>query len=236
MTLRFLINFAWDLSPNNKDAIAGAPPWLDTDHFDIQAKAAGEDLAEADSGDPQIEFEELRQMLRQLLIDRFAIQTHMEDRPLDAYTFEAVSPKLKPANPSERTKCDEGPGPGEKDPRTTTPIINRVLHCQNITLAEFGRQLPFLAAGYIYSPVLDNTGLKGSWDFTLGFSSIGSLQSGANGGGTPPPDGALAPPDPNGAISLYDAVRRELGLKLEKQRRPVPVLVIDHINEQPTAN
>jgi uncharacterized protein (TIGR03435 family) len=46
----------------------------------------------------------------------------------------------------------------------------------------------------------------------------------------------LAPADPNGAISLYDAVRREPALKLEKVRRPNPLLVIDHINQQPTAN
>jgi uncharacterized protein (TIGR03435 family) len=38
---------------------------------------------------------------------------------------------------------------------------------------------------------------------------------------------------PNGAISLFDAVRNQLGVKLEKERRPVPVLVIDHIEEQP---
>ena len=42
--------------------------------------------------------------------------------------------------------------------------------------------------------------------------------------------------DPNGAVSLFDAVSKELGLKLEKERRPAPVLVIDHIEEKPTEN
>ena len=42
--------------------------------------------------------------------------------------------------------------------------------------------------------------------------------------------------DPNGALSLFDAVSKQLGLKLEKQTRPVPVLVIDHIEEKPTEN
>jgi len=46
----------------------------------------------------------------------------------------------------------------------------------------------------------------------------------------------LAPADPNGAVSLSDALRKELGLKLEKVRRSKPVLVIDHINRQPAAN
>jgi uncharacterized protein (TIGR03435 family) len=43
-------------------------------------------------------------------------------------------------------------------------------------------------------------------------------------------------PDPNGAVTLFDAVSKQLGLKLEKQRRPVQVLVIDHIEEKPTEN
>jgi uncharacterized protein (TIGR03435 family) len=42
--------------------------------------------------------------------------------------------------------------------------------------------------------------------------------------------------DPNGAISLFDAVNKQLGLKLEMQKRPVPVLVIDHVEEKPTDN
>jgi uncharacterized protein (TIGR03435 family) len=166
----------------------------------------------------------------------------MEERPVTAYNFESVAPKLKAAtDPRERTRCDEGPGPGEKDPRAANPIINRVLHCQNITLAEFGRQLTFQAAGYIYSPVLDDSGLKGRYDFTLSFSSADRVQSsgpaaaaGSSSGGSQ--SASLAPDDPNGAISLFDAVHRELGVKLEKVHRPVPVLVIDHINEQPTAN
>ena len=47
---------------------------------------------------------------------------------------------------------------------------------------------------------------------------------------------ATAAPDPNGALSLFDAVNRQLGLKLEKQKRPLPVLVIDHIEDKPTDN
>jgi len=239
--LRFLIQIAWNLNFGDKEVLVGLPDWASKDRYDIQAKASAEDLSEAASGNAQIEFEEVRQMLQALLIDRFGIQAHMENRPVTAYNFEAAGPKLKPASdPNERTKCDEGPGPGEKDPRATTPIINRVLHCQNMTLAEFGRQLPFLAAGYIYSPVVDDSGLQGRYDFTLSFSSIGRVQSGAGagdgGGGSTPAGASLAAADPNGAISLFDAVHRELGLKLDKVQRPVPVLVIDHINEQPTAN
>ena len=56
------------------------------------------------------------------------------------------------------------------------------------------------------------------------------------GGGTPPGQNAEKASDPNGALSFYDAVSQELGLKLVKVKRPEPVLVIDHIDEQPTPN
>jgi uncharacterized membrane protein YgcG len=54
------------------------------------------------------------------------------------------------------------------------------------------------------------------------------------GGGGSSSDGSAS--DPSGALTLFDAVNRQLGLKLEKQRRPAPVLVIDHIEEKPTEN
>jgi uncharacterized protein (TIGR03435 family) len=63
--------------------------------------------------------------------------------------------------------------------------------------------------------------------------------NGGGGRGAPPPQpsgDANAAPDPSGALSLFDAVYKQLGLKLEKQKRPVPVLVIDHIEEKPTDN
>jgi uncharacterized protein (TIGR03435 family) len=49
-------------------------------------------------------------------------------------------------------------------------------------------------------------------------------------------EGKSATSDPNGALSMLDAVSKQLGLKLEKQKRPAPVLVIDHIEEKPTEN
>jgi uncharacterized protein (TIGR03435 family) len=107
-----------------------------------------------------------------------------------------------------------------------------------MTMAEFAEQLQSLASGYIYVPVKDATGLQGGWDFTLYFSTAGQLQPGPGGRG-----GAAAPPgaqngasDPTGALSLIDAVNKELGLKLEKQTRPASVLVIEHIEEKPTDN
>ncbi|MGD0443095.1 MAG: TIGR03435 family protein [Edaphobacter sp.] len=236
--LKFLINFAWDLNPNDSEQIANAPKWLDTDHFDILAKVSSETQATSSPNAQRIDIEDLRFMVRALIEDRFQMKSHMEDRPIDAYTLIAVNPKLHPADPLSRTRCKEGPGPDGKDPRTTTPILGRLLTCQNMTSAQIADELQRQASGYIFSPVLDKTGLKGSWDFTLSFSTAGQLQSGAAGstGGSPATDGAPSASEPNGALSLFDAVNHQLGLKLEKQRRPAPVLVIDHIEEKPTEN
>jgi uncharacterized protein (TIGR03435 family) len=102
-------------------------------------------------------------------------------------------------------------------------------------MAQFSALLQSLAPGFIFTPVLDESGLKGSYDFTLSFSSADHFAPGA-GGGAPSANSAQQPSDPNGAISLFDAVKNQLGLKLEKVKRPVPVLVIDHIEQQPTPN
>jgi uncharacterized protein (TIGR03435 family) len=178
-------------------------------------------------------------MMRAMITERFQMKWHMEDRPVTAYTLVAVKPKLKhTVDPTERTKCKEGPGPDGKDPRIASPILNRLLTCQNMTMAQIGDELQRVAGGYFYNTVLDGTGLKGSYDFTLSFSSADKVAPDT--GGAPKSSDANSSEsngsDPNGALSVFDAVNRQLGLKLEKTKRPYPVLVIDHIEETPTDN
>ncbi len=156
-SLKFLISFAWDLNPNSDEMIADAPKWLGDDRFDIVAKASSEMSAKG----MQIEIDDLRQMLQTLMEDRFKLKTHREDRPISAYNLVAASPKLKKADPQMRTGCKEGPGPDGKDPRIASPVLNRLLFCQNMSMAEFAEQLTNLAGGYIFTPVLDATGLEG---------------------------------------------------------------------------
>lgn len=227
--MKNMIMLAWDM--NGDELLAGAPKWIESARFDIVAKATTSGPQE------QVDLETLRLMLRSLLIDRFKMATHFEDRPVNAYSLIAVKPKLQKADPSNRTRCKEGPPPGGKDPRDTSPILSRLLTCQNTTMAQFADQLQNLAPGYIHTPVIDATGLDGAWDFTLNFSPAGMLQNAGTRGG----DGAQqnsnpTSSDPNGALTLFDAVNKQLGLKLEMQKRPYPVLIIDHIEEKPTDN
>jgi len=227
--LKNLIMLAWDI--NSDDLFAG-PKWMESAKFDVVAKAS------AGGPVPDIDIDVLRLMLRALLVDRFKLATHMEDRPVNSYTLVAAKPKLKTADPANRMGCKEGPAPGTKDPREANPILSRLLTCQNMTMAQFAAQLPSLASGYIHSPVVDATGLDGAWDFTLNFSPVGLLQFGrGRGGEAGQPEGAApAASDPSGALSLFDAVNKQLGLKLEMQKRPTPVLVVDHVEEKPTEN
>jgi len=240
--LNFLIAFAWNLNPNDKEQMAGAPKWLTTAKWDIVAKtsadvAAAIPTAPGAGNAPQIDIDDLRHMVQLLLIERFKMKVHMEDREVSAYTLTAVNPKLKKADPTNRTGCKEGPGPDGKDPRIANPILARLMNCQNMTMAQFAEALPIQASGYIFSPVKDATGLEGAWDFMLNFSPAGLLNPGADNTAVPKPAGdANAAPDPSGALSLFDAVYKQLGLKLEKQKRMSSVLVIDHIDEKPTDN
>jgi uncharacterized protein (TIGR03435 family) len=235
ISLKTYIQFAWDLNFNDNESLAGAPKWLGEDRIDIMAKLATDDSGGAAPKTQQVLEQELQQLLRGFIEERFKMKDHWENRPVTAYNLVAVSPKMAQADPKSRTHCNEGAGPDGKDPRLTNPVLNRLLTCQNLNMAQFGVLLQTLAPGFIFSPVLDHTGLKGSYDFTLSFSSADHFAPGA-GGAAPSPNGAPAPSDPNGAISLFDAVKNQLGVKLEKEKRPVPVLVIDHIEEQPTPN
>jgi uncharacterized protein (TIGR03435 family) len=232
LTLKNLIYFAWDLSWSDDEVLAGAPKWLDSDRFDIVAKVATEENGNAQAP-PFIDIEDLRRMLRELLVDRFEIKTHSEDQPITAFTMTAANLKLTKADPTSRTRCAEAPGPDGKDPRIANPVLDRLVSCQNMTMAQIAQEFQELAPGYIYSDVRDATGIAGTWDFTLSFSSAWLTKGG--GGMIPAADPAPAS-DPNGAISFFDAVNKQLGLKLEKQKRSLPVLVIDHIDEQPTEN
>jgi len=228
--LRVLINLAWDLNQNDLQNISGAPKWLDDDKFDVVAKASTESAGKPFVGGLPMDIYEVRLMLQALLIERFQIKAHMEEHPADEYTLLAVNPKLKPGDPTVRTGCKDGPGPDGKDPRIQNPVLSRLLSCRNITMAEFGDQLQRVAGGYVSGPVFDATGLTGSYDFTLNFSPSGVFNH------PPAAAGSDTPSEPTGALSLTDAINKQLGLKLEKQKHPMPVLVIEHINEKPTVN
>ncbi|MDP9049962.1 MAG: TIGR03435 family protein [Acidobacteriota bacterium] len=235
MNLKFLISFAYNLNNNDEELIQNAPKFISQDRWDILAKAAPEAQAVGPDGKPQVDFDLLPHMIQTMLAERFQMKSHFEDRIIDAFSLVAANPKMKKADPLNRTHCKEGPGPDGKDPRIANPILGRLLYCQNMTMGQLADLLPSLAGGYIFTPVLDSTGLKDAYDFTLSFSTAGQLNSAP----PPPPTNdpnAASTAEPNGGLSLPDAMARQLGVKLVKEKRPSPVLVIDHIEQKPTDN
>jgi len=243
ITLQNLIMVAWNL--NGPDELIGAPKWLNSDRFDLVAKApagvALGDLMAQNNRSMPINLKALAPMIRALLVERFKLTVHTEDRPVEAYSLVAIKPRLLKADPAARTRWTEGPGSDGKDPRKATPILGRLVTCQNVSMSQLAELLPSIAPGYIHNEILDKTGLEGGWDFTLSFSGNGFQTAGAGGGrggdGPPSPNGASAEAtDPSGGLSLLDAMQKQVGLKLEMQKRPFPVLVIDHIEQKPIDN
>jgi uncharacterized protein (TIGR03435 family) len=225
-----MIRQAWDVNTPPGEEIPGTPKWLNmySPLFDIVAKMPADTIA----GGTQVYNDDFQAMMRALLVDRFKMVTHYEDRPMDAYTLVADKPKLKKADPSNRTGCKFGPSQAPRDLANGPP--STMATCQNVTMAQFVEQLQRIAPSYIRYPVLDATGIDGAWDFTLTFSAVNPNRDGGNRGGGLPDAGGLS--DPNLGITLFNAIEKQLGLKLEKHKRPEPVFVIDHIEEKPTDN
>jgi uncharacterized protein (TIGR03435 family) len=221
-TMRNLFATAWDVHWDHVDEmIAGMPKWMDSARYDVLAKpAAGTNEAPP----PRVD-DELRLMLRTLLTDRFKIKTHYENRTVDAYTLVAIKPKLKKADPANRANCQEA-HTVENDPRDLNPRLSRLLACQNITMAQFAEQLLAVSNNDFAYAVVDATGISGRWDFMLSYTPTGDRRV---------PVGA-GEGDPSGAILIFEAVKKQLGLRLEMHKRMLPVLVIDHIEEKPTEN
>ncbi len=244
MTLKGLIQQAWNLF--NPDLIVGAPKFAESDRYDLTAEAPTYgpeiDAASGPAEGPRfqtIDQDSINVMLRNLLIERFKIQYHTEDRLSAAFVLTALKPKMKKADPANRTGYHEGPGADGKDPRTANPAAGRLVTSENMTMKQLAQNLPMMAGGYIQgATVYDETGIEGAFDFTLNFSGAGMVGGGGRGGrGGDGAAGAIPQAsDPNGAISLYEAIEKQLGLKLERTKRPAQVLVIDHIEPKPIEN
>lgn len=96
-------------------------------------------------------------------------------------------------------------------------------------MSQFAEQIP----GYdisLFNPVLDATGIDGAWDFTVNYDAVKGLSADA-----PQPDREVAS-DPSGSLSFAEAIEKQLGLKVRTERRLMPVLVIDHIEQNPAGN
>ena len=195
------------------DALVGMPSFAETAKFNITASSAD------GTGDPSA-------MMRALLAERFKLKWHAEDRPMDAYTLVAVRPKMKKADPASRSHCLRGNAPAGSPPGSS------MLACQNITMDDLADQLMSAGTGNAW-PVRNSTGIEGGWDFTLIYGrGPAPMAAGGEGRGGPVAEAS----DPSGTLTIFEAIEKQLGLKLQMEKRPEPVIVIDHLEEKPTGN
>ncbi|HXE61900.1 MAG TPA: TIGR03435 family protein [Bryobacteraceae bacterium] len=217
-----LIQHAWGLDSYDNDLVTGGPKWLTTQRFDIVAKATPPDGPASSLKDD----DSLRAMLRNLLTDRFRLTLHTEQQPVTVLALHAEKPKLKPADPSERSKCTEGAAPS-----TPGGAAQRLIVCTNTTPAQFAERLRGLSPGNANRPVVDETGIDVAFDLSLLYSGPRIIQAAITRG-----DGAPAGEAPTGAVSLFDALEKQTGIRVTTEKRTIPVLAIDHVEQQPTDN
>jgi uncharacterized protein (TIGR03435 family) len=213
VTLWYCISYAYGM----KSYQMSGPDWLRQARYEIEAK--GPDGATR---------EDLPRMMQTLLRDRFQLQTHQETRDIAVLLLapDKDGPKLKDAAPGS----GDGQG-GAQVAMSASETGGERLEIHSGAMSTLANTL----TGLLGRPVVDQTGLAGRYDFTLDFSRTETAGSNATGGFNEPP--ALPPPPPGAepGVSIYNSIR-ELGLRLVPQKRPMPVLVIDRANKEPTAN
>jgi uncharacterized protein (TIGR03435 family) len=218
-TLGSIIRLAYGL---REFQMVGAPEWIDTDRFDIQARGP---QGAAESEAPR--------RLQSLLAERFALKAHREkrDRPIYALVLArangSLGPRLRPSQGPPARAGLAAAGGTCTPPGPPGPVNMRL--CGVTMAALVDTFLPMYAG----RTVVDRTGLSGGFDLALHFDSRPIPGVGLAGGLPPSPEAAeRAATD---AVSIFTALEEQLGLKLEPQTGPAEVLVIDHV-APPTPN
>ena len=232
--LEVYVMFAYELwlTPEQSQAmLAKLPKWVSTDSFVIDARAPGNSTKD-----------QMRLMLQSLLADRFKLAVHFETKqsPVLALVSDRpgkTGPKLRPH--SMGPACDAtvtSPPSGAPasipdvfPPRCGAYMLIQLqngtvlLGSRDTTMQRVADSLPFL--GNLGRPVVDQTGLSGTFDFTLNFVRESNQQVSP---------GADAQPAPQGPTFL-EALQEQLGLKLKPIKAPLKILVVDHV-EEPSPN
>ena len=215
-TLRRLVSGAYDGMQ-----IVGGPTWIDSSRFDITARASSE-----------VPVDDMRRMLRSLLADRFKLVVHTETRELPVYVLSTarsdrkLGPKLRESDAACAKEAHNfiPAGPGGPPACGDFRMGARSLIARGMFMPAFAQ----LLRGRVGRPVLERTGLDGAYDLDLAwFSDLGLQQAppGSAGAGELTPEG----------LSLFTALQEQLGLRLQADRGPVDVLIIDSA-EPPTPN
>ena len=196
-----VFKYAYSVHP---DQVVGGPEWLRTQKFDILADPETEKRPSSD---------QMKAMVQQLLVERFHLVMHQEQKTLSVYAL------VKTADTPKLTKSASDP--------SGIPVVGYLpkgeLGVGNATMANFAT---FLQRFVLDRPAVDQTGIAGHFDFVLRWTPDNS-----SAGGKPDDlqQDATAPP------GLFTAIKEQLGLKLQPAKAPVEVFVIDRA-ERPVEN
>ena len=181
-SLAQVITFVYELHPRQ---LTGGPAWVEGDHFDIEGKPEGE-------GMPNVA--QMRVMLKKLLADRFQLKFHTEQKELSVFVLGLGKngAKLTPSG-----AADNLPGLGF---RALGDMFVR-----NATVKDFTGTMQAMV---VDRPVVDQTGLKGRFDFTLKWTPD-ETQFGGRGGRGAAPENVEAPPD------LFSAIQEQLWIEAD---------------------
>lgn len=209
------------------------PSWLYTERYTISAKIP-----------PGTTQEQFRLMLQDLLIQRLGLRFHLGQKIVPAYDLVVVSggPKFKESAPQTSSSA-----PGPPQPRAVVvdrdgfPVLPDGVNYQDsfrngrnhfsarLTAAQLAGRLERETG----RPVRDRTGLEGTYDLKLDYSvdGLGGQRWVARAQQGRDPDAT-----DDGGPTLFNALQRQLGLKLEDRKEPFDVIVIDHLEKVPTEN
>lgn len=211
VSLKMILVRAYGMRPYQ---ISG-PGWMETERYQVDAKYPADTKPE-----------EFRLMLQTLLTDRFHLVLHRETREMSRYRLVVAKggPKLSRARKLPEYKDDEERKAAmEKQTKANMEAMMRrprsgpfrSLGQSSATMAKLAENL----SRYVDRPVTDDTGLEGSYSFSLEWS----------------PDES-APIGDSSLPSIFAAVQGQLGLKLEPEKGPVEFLVIERAEKRPVAN
>ena len=192
VNLRDCIQWAYEV----KDYQIEGPTSLASEKYDIRAKA----------GEP-VPMPVLRKMIQNLLESRFHMQFHRETREMPIYELLTAKggPKLHKAEPGGNTDMRAG---------------NGSFQFRSMSMQQFAEGLAGLSA--VARPVLDRTGISGSFDFNIQFGSPLEMKMAMNGS--------------EGSPSIFTLMQEQLGLQLKAGRGPVELFVVDAVDKAPLEN
>jgi uncharacterized protein (TIGR03435 family) len=222
-TLDTYITFAYKIweTPNlRRSLLAGQPAWIGEQRYRIEARVPENATKN-----------QIRQMMQSLLADRFGLKVHFENCDLPVLALKlsktgVLGPKLRPhqdgpaCSPAQTSASDVFPPTcGDTQMRNEGPLA--VVGARNVAIDKLASFLSTYGSlnGEFGREVVDETGLQGTYDYTLEFGRQGSSENS----------------DTDSLPSLLEALRDQLGMRLAPARAELQQLVIDHV-ERPSVN